>query len=73
MKRTMFAPASFGPQAGSAHLGAVAMRPMCPGCGVSHAPSARMGQKKPPAPGVCCQLDKAGNTACSDGRVYPPS
>jgi hypothetical protein len=28
--------------------------------------------KQPPPPGVCCQKDQAGNTVCSDGRIYPP-
>ena len=50
-------------------LGAAA-RP-CPNCGgVSH--RSVMGQKQPPPPGVCCQLDPAGNTVCSDGNIYPP-
>lgn len=40
-------------------------------CGHVHSgPS--LGQKRPPPPGVCCQLDPAGNTVCSDGKIYPP-
>lgn len=43
----------------------------CPHCGqVSHLGS-RMGQKRPPPPGVCCQKDPAGNTVCSDGQIFP--
>lgn len=47
------------------NLGAI---PTCRHCGAP-----RLGQtKQPPPPGVCCQLDPAGNTVCSDGRIYPP-
>ncbi len=35
-------------------------------------PSRGLGQKQPPPPGVCCQLDPAGNTVCSDGQIFPP-
>ena len=30
-----------------------------------------LGQKQPPPLGVCCQLDPAGNTVCSDGQIFP--
>lgn len=33
--------------------------------------SSTLGQKRQPPPGVCCQLDQAGNTVCSDGNIYP--
>lgn len=34
--------------------------------------AATLGSSHPPAPGVCCQKDKAGNTVCSDGFIGPP-
>jgi hypothetical protein len=49
----------------------LAGKPRCTGCGKRHSP-ARMGQKQPPPPGVCCQKDPQGNTVCSNGRIYPP-
>jgi hypothetical protein len=45
---------------------------ICPHCGGTSHLGSRMGQKRPPPPGVCCQLDQAGNTVCSDGQIYPP-
>lgn len=34
--------------------------------------TATLGSSHPPAPGVCCQKDPAGNTVCSDGFIGPP-
>ena len=47
------------------NLGAV---PFCRHCG---APQLGQAKRQPP-PGICCQLDQAGNTVCSDGSIYPP-
>lgn len=47
-------------------------------CGHSHpdlagVPAHQLAYGRPPAPGVCCQLDPAGNIVCSDGMIYPPN
>lgn len=45
-------------------------------CGHAHPElsglGAALGAGQPPPPGVCCQLDQAGNTVCSDGNIFPP-
>lgn len=42
-------------------------------CGHPHpGMSGRLAGTQPPPPGVCCQKDPAGNTVCSDGKIYPP-